>query len=385
MGLLESTYTEPTMTEPFQLKRTALKNIQSIAFFQTGVRNMDLNKLIVLPDVSKQRVFFIEGDEKYIADKFIEHMSKKYLDGCMEELNFHKLEQASNIMEIEEKAVTLPFMCGIRIVVVEDFIKIASDSFNSKEDMDDFVEKVPESTMLILLNESVDKRSFVYKYFKKNKLVVEAKRLSPDAYDAWVEDFLKDRGISISKADKINLIKQLGYFRKENPSTLYDSESELNKLIGSIKGRTAIEKNDFDGFLNTKGETNIFKLTDSLSEGKTAYALESLETLCEMGEPEIKILFMISRHFRQIMKVKSMAVNGFSKDETMKTLGIKSDFVYKKTSRQGKNLDMGTIEKIMDLCMSTELKCKSLSSQKRMALEVLICEIGNSIYERNIG
>jgi len=69
----------------------------------------------------------------------------------------------------------------------------------------------------------------------------------------------------------------------------------------------------------------------------------------------------------------------------MKTLGIKSDFVYKKTSRQGKNLDMGTIEKIMDLCMSTESKCKSLSSQKRMALEVLICEIGNSIYERNIG
>ena len=346
---------------------------------------MDLNKLIVLPDGSMQRVFFIEGDEKYIADKFIEHMSKKYLNGCMEELNFHKLEQASNIMEIEEKAATLPFMCGTRIVVVEDFIKIASDSFNGKEDMDDFVEKVPESTMLILLNESVDKRSFVYKYFKKNKLVVEAKRLLPDAYDAWVEDFLKDRGVSISKADKINLIQQLGYFRKENPSTLYDSESELKKLIGSIKGRTVIEKNDFDGFLNTKGETNIFKLTDSLSEGKTAYALESLETLCEMGEPEIKILFMISRHFRQIMKVKSMAVNGFSKDETMKTLGIKSDFVYKKTSRQGKNLDMGTIEKIMDLCMSTESKCKSLSSQKRMALEVLICEIWNSIYERNTG
>jgi len=346
---------------------------------------MDLNKLIVLPDVSMQRVFFIEGEERYIADKFIEHMSKKYLNGCMAELNFHKLEQASNIMEIEEKAATLPFMCGIRIVVVEDFIKIAADSFKGKEDMDDFVEKVPESTMLILLNERVDKRSFVYKYFKKKKLLVEAKRLSPQTYDAWIEDYFEKNRISISKVDKRRLISQLGYFSKERPRSLYDSESELKKLVGSIKGRTAIEKNDFDGFLNTRGETNIFKLTDSLSEGKTAFALESLEILCEMGEPEIKILFMISRHFRQIMKVKSMTMNGFSKDETMETLGIRSDFVYKKTSRQGEKFDMGTIETIMDLCMRTELKCKSLSSQKQMALEVLICEIGNSIYERNKG
>ncbi|HKL11578.1 MAG TPA: DNA polymerase III subunit delta [Clostridia bacterium] len=346
---------------------------------------MDLNKLIALPDVLMQRIFFIEGDENYVSDKFIEYMSNKYLNGCMMELNFHKLERVSNIREIEEKAVTLPFMCGFRMVVVDDFIKIASDNFKGKEDMDDFVEKVPESTMLILLNGRVDKRSFVYKYFKKKKLVIEAKRLLPETYDAWIDDFFKTSGISISKTDKRRLIQQLGYFSKERPRTLYDSESELKKLIGSLNGRTNIAKNDFDGFLNTREETNIFKFTDSLSEGKTAYALESLETLCEMGEPEIKILFMVSRHFRQIMKVKSMTRNGLSKNETMKILGIKSEFVFKKTYRQGKNLDMGTIEKIMDLCMMTDLKCKSISSQKRMALEVLICEVGNLIYERNIG
>jgi len=83
------------------------------------------------------------------------------------------------------------------------------------------------------------------------------------------------------------------------------------------------------------------------------------------------------------MKVKSMTGNGFSKNETMKTLKIKSDFVYKKTLRQGEKLDMATIEKIMDSCMKTELKCKSFSSQKRMSIEVLVCEIGNLIYERN--
>jgi DNA polymerase-3 subunit delta len=342
---------------------------------------MDLNKLIVLPTNIEQRVFFVDGEEKYIADRFVKHMTKKHLKGCIEEMNFHKIEQISDLKDIEEKIVTLPFMCDARMVVVSDFIKIASEMLKSKEDFDFFISKVPETTVLVLLNGRVDKRSIVYKYFKKKKLIVDAKRLTVELYEAWVDDFIKTRGVSITNVDKKYLIQQLGYFNKERPKNMYDSESELKKLIGSLNGRETIERKDFEGFLDTRGETNIFRLTDSLSEAHTASALESLEILCEMGEPEIKILFMISRHFRQIMKVKSLQSGGCSKEETMKTLGIKSDFVFKKNLRYGRVLEMGTIGRIMELCMETELKCKSLSSQKRLAIEVLICEIGRAIIE----
>ncbi len=342
---------------------------------------MDLNKLIVLPANMWQRVFFVDGEEKYIADRFVEYMTKKHLKGCIEEMNFHKIEQISDLKDIEEKIVTLPFMCDVRIVVVSDFIKIASEMLNNKEDLDSFIAKVPETTVLILLNGRVDKRSIVYKYFKKKKLIVDAKRLTPEAYEAWIYDFIKNCGLSISKFDMKYLIQQLGYFNKERPKNMYDSESELKKLIGSLKERKNIERKDFEDLLKNRGETNIFKLTDSLSEAHTASALESLEILYEMGEPEIKILFMISRHFRQMMKVKSLQSSGCSKVETMKTLGIKSDFAFKKNLRYARGLEMATIGKIMELCMETELKCKSLSSQKRLAIEVLICEIGNVIIE----
>ncbi|MBK5251469.1 MAG: DNA polymerase III subunit delta [Peptostreptococcaceae bacterium] len=342
---------------------------------------MDLNKLMELPANIGQRVFFVDGEEKYIADRFVEYMKKKHLKGCVEEMNLHKIEQISDLKDIEEKIVTLPFMCDARMVVVSDFIKIAAEMLKSKEELDSFIGKVPETTVLVLLNGRVDKRSIVYKFFKKKKLIVEAKRLTPESYEAWVEDFIITRGVSITKVDKKYLTQQLGYFNKERPKNMYDSESELKKLLGSLNGRGTIERKDFEGFLDTRGETNIFKLTDSISEAHTALALESLEILCEMGEPEIKILFMISRHFRQIMKVKSLQSGGCSKEETMKTLGIKSDFVFKKNLRYARGLEMAAIGRIMELCMETELKCKSLSSQKRLAIEVLICQISGVIID----
>lgn len=342
---------------------------------------MNLSKWMELPVDAGQKIYFITGEEKYLALRFVEYMVEKHLDGCVPELNFHKIEQGTGLGEIEEKVATLPFMCASRVVLVGDFMGVAGESLNTAQALDDFVSKVPETTRLILMNERVDKRSLIYKYFQKNKMVVETKKLSPMQYDAWVSGFLSERGISISAKDLKHLAGMLGYFNKEKPTTLHESENELKKLAGIVGEGKVLARKDYESLLYPASETNIFKLTDNLSEGRTGAALENLEVLYEMGEPEIKILFMIGRHFRQIMKVGSLSAYGYSKKDIAQTLGIKSDYALNKAFAQSTRMKRADIAEIMDRCLQTELKCKSQTSQPRLAIEVLVCEIGRIIYE----
>lgn len=341
---------------------------------------MEWTKWMRMPDIKGKRVVYVTGEESYLADLLVDHVKKVCLDGCVQELNFQKIETSLDKGALEARVATMPFMCACRVVLVDDFASVAGDWLKTAEELESFIGGIPETTMLILKSGQTDKRSVAYRFFKKKGLLYEAGRLTPDGFEAWVRASLERRGLSVKTSDFRFLIKRLGYFNKEVPTTLQDVEREIEKLASKSFGAGCIERKDMQALVDPAGETNIFKLTDHLTEGRTGQALESLEILLGRGEPEMKLLFMIGRQFRMLMKVKTLAEYGYPAKDISQTLGIKSDFVLKKALRQAASIGKPALGAVLDRCLETETKCKSATSWKSLPIELLICDIGRLLY-----
>ena len=115
-------------------------------------------------------------------------------------------------------------------------------------------------------------------------------------------------------------------------------------------------------------------MTELLSGGRYADALQKLQQLLKMQEEPIKILGAVGGHFRRISTARLLLDNGRNAAELQKLCGI-PDFAARKTMDAARRFSPAFCAKAAALVMETDYSMKTSFDDNERLLELLILQL----------
>lgn len=305
-------------------------------------------------------VYLLYGEEDYLVRLYRDKLKKAVLDGT-DEMNYTNFQGSNiNLLEVREIADTLPFFQDYRIIILED-----TKLFKSANDFSEYLDKMPDTTILVFVEKEIDKRNKLYKYVQKNGLVVEMNAMS-------VQDTKKFMVMKLRDNQKVIRESTADYFLEQVDNSLINIENELDKLIAYTYGREEITREDIDAVCSVLVTGQIFKMLDAVASGRKKETMQLYHDLLELKESPMSILYLLTRHFNILLQVKTASA-GLSKQELAKKIGI-PPFAVGKYQVQCKNFSSDSIKKMITMCIDTEYDFKRGKIQDQIGVELLLVE-----------
>ena len=193
-------------------------------------------------------IYLLYGEEAYLRKQYKERL-KKALSPEDDSMNYSYFEGKDiSVGEIIDLAETMPFLSDKRAIIIEN-----SPFFKSEgEKIAEYLNAVPETTYLVFVEESVDKRSKLYKSIAKNGCVVELNGLSEDKIITWILGILKKDNKKITQSTMHYLLDKIG-------TDMENIRTEVEKLICYCYDREVITNEDIDAVCVTQINNQILR------------------------------------------------------------------------------------------------------------------------------
>ncbi len=327
---------------------------------KTAIRNKEVGNLYVF-----------HGEETFLMHHYFEQMRKLLLDELTESFNFHRLNQETfQIRALADAVENLPMMAEHSLVLVEDIdpFKLPEDSRNK---MAEILGDIPEYCTVILQYVTVpwkpDKR---YKKLADaifdHGLVVEFAKQEPRDLIPWVSRHFAAKGKRIST-------DLCGYLIDITGGTMTALSGEIDKIC-AYSGADHIVKTDIDAVTEPVLDAVVFQMTDQLTQGNYAGALQKLQQLLKMQEEPIYMLGAIGGQFRRMATARTLLDHGKQASELMKMYGMGS-YPAQKVMDAARRLRPEFCAKAAELIMETDHKMKTSFDDPERLLELLILQL----------
>ena len=308
------------------------------------------------------RVYLFVGDETYqiLQGKAL---LKKALVREGDSMNFQEYrEEKPDLSDIRITAETVPFFSERRLIIL-DRTKVMK---TGKDDLLDLMEAAAGTTVLLICEEEVDKRSRAYKWIKKNGCVREflKKNNKEDSLTAFAARLLKRGGKQIREQDARYLVSLAG-------ADMFQLKNETEKLIAYCGDRPAVERKDIEDVISPEPENKIFDMVAAIAAGDKKTALGCYNDLILLKEAPMRILYMVLRQYRILRIIHDMRAHRRSPDEIAQAASIRKYFL----GRYEKQLDGYTadmLEKCISRCLSAETAIKTGQIGDRLGVETMI-------------
>ena len=121
-------------------------------------------------------------------------------------------------------------------------------------------------------------------------------------------------------------------------------------------------------------ELSIFELVDAVGGRNYSKAIRLAREMVFLGEPVIRIIYMIARQFRLLLRAKSFLQNGCSERETAGMMQV-HPFVAQKCIRQAGNFSLAELKSSMEKILQADSDIKGGTREAVLALELLIISL----------
>lgn len=307
------------------------------------------------------RFQLIYGEERYMV-RYYKNMLIQKLSQPDDEMNrtFFR-DNSTEPSQIAEAAQVLPFFAEHRLLVVED-----SGFFKTSSDMTDYMETFPETTYIVFVEREIDKRNRLFKWIGKNGCVTECVRQQEKMLKQWMAGYAKKAGKSISVKSVERLIERVG-------TDMEMLSNELEKCIGYVGDRTAIEVSDVDAISSGVTVSKLFDMIDAVALGEKDRALRLYDDLLANKESPMSILYMFSRHINILLQMKECGNLGLSQSETAKKCGV-PPFTVSKYARQAALFKRSKLLAMLETRLKYEEKFKSGRLSDQLAVELFLIQ-----------
>lgn len=307
-----------------------------------------------------KKIYLLTGEEVYLRNQYKKRLRNALLDP-EDTMNVSVFEgKGINPKEVIDLAETMPFFAERRVIMIEN----SGFAKNACPELADYVPEIPESTCMILVESEVDKRGRLYKAIKNAGRVVEFKRQDERTLARWVLGILKKEGKNITEETMHAFLGRTG-------SDMENIERELEKLLCYTLGRDVITTADVEAVCTEQTENRIFDMVQAITEKNQKKALELYADLLSMKEPPMRILYLITRQFNQLLQLKSLSGQGLDKSELTKKVGI-PPFALGKYQAQCRKFSLQELRKAVEDCVSAEEKVKTGQMGDQISVELLI-------------
>jgi DNA polymerase-3 subunit delta len=193
----------------------------------------------------------------------------------------------------------------------------------------DYLENPAPEADLVLLGKKLGARERLLAAVKKSGEVHDFEQPTGKALVRWAVGYANKLGFDLPEDVAQNLIGRCS----GDKMRLVSETEKLALYVG--EGRAAQE--DVEALCPPDLRSNIFAFVDALAAGDRAKALKLLEDLVDLGEPPLRVTYMVRRQFRLVAHAQVLFERGASREEVARELRV-PPFVARKLEEQARVL-----------------------------------------------
>lgn len=325
-------------------------------------------------------LYLFYGAEDYLITHSLNVLEEKIISPEYKDFNWIILDgQTCEVYDILKGVETLPFFGEKKVVIIKNapFFCARKNRLDEKTEQlfKSYFENPLSTTVLIFwATDKPDKRKSLYKQFKKRGAAIEFDALDAKTFPRWIKKILKEKGKSIDEGTLSFLVEQTGYLAYKSEKNLYDVLNLLNQLIGFLGNQEVVNQGDIQSIWAPPLEKSIFDMVDALGKKRAEEALRIVQKLFEKGEPAVKIMAMVTRHFRLLLKTKVYEKKGYSPSVMATKLKV-PPFAVRNQLFQIKKISEKKLIWALRRCLQTEYAMKTGRKDGHLALETLMVEL----------
>ena len=313
-------------------------------------------------------VCYLYGEESFLLDRAARALLDRAIDPSLKDFNFNVFYgNESKGVDIADAAQTLPMFADRRAVLVK---RAESLTAAACEALLPYIHNPALSTCLVFTGNKIDQRKKFFLDLKKHAILVEFKRIYDNKLSSFIqgESLVHGKPIDSAAADLLSFL--IG-------NNLQELSSQIEKLVVYAGSRPRVTLEDVRIIASSSKSFTVFELAKYLCSRDLQNALKSLDTLFLNGEETPMMIGALSRHFRQLWRVREMLDRKAAKPDIAKEVGINPYFLDDMIS-QAKNFTRGTLRGIFDELYRCDLASKTGGGQPYTLMHGLVVGICNS-------
>lgn len=317
-----------------------------------------------------QNVYLFYGEENYLIQHLLNSLISLALNPESKELDMGKIDAQNkpsslNFSKLADELRTPAFLSPRRVLLIQNSGLFTPSGANYAESAMRLLEASNDYAVLVFVEEKVDKRSKKFlQALQKYGAAVECKAEELNTLMAWCRQYLARYEINMTPAAAESLTERCG-------RSMLMLKNELDKLSLACRGegRHEIDEAYIDAVCISDIRGTIFQLTDAAAAGNAEETFRLYHNLLEQKSAPQYILFMLARHFRQLLTAQSSPDIGY----LMKALNT-GRFVANKLWRQRGRFTPRQARYLYLLCAESDRKIKSGQNDEQSAVELVLLQ-----------
>lgn len=317
------------------------------------------NILKNIKDNSYAPVYLLYGDENYLLRTY-KNKLKEAIAGD-NDMNYSYFEGKDvNIPAIIDIASTMPFLADKRLIIIENsgLFKTATDEAVK------LVTDIPDECVIIYVEREVDKRNKLFKKVKESGYICEMTQQNNEVLSRWILDSITREGRKITG-------NTMNYFLSITGNDMENITNELEKVLSYTIGKDVITAQDIDAVCTAQTVNRIFDMITAMALKQRQQAIKLYNDLLTLKEPPMRILFLTSRQFANLLAVKEMTNLGTDNVTIASRLGIQG-FLVNKYKNQARSFTAQTLKEAVESCIEAESDVKTGRIEDHLAVEMII-------------
>jgi DNA polymerase-3 subunit delta len=327
-------------------------------------------------------VYYVWGEETYMLDEAVDAIIEHAAPDGINDFNYDAF-QGKNCSgdAIVSACEMLPMMVERRLVVVRDAQELPMSEL---EKLGSYLDNPASTTCLVVhartAQKKLDGRKSVVKKLKKAGVSCEFESLYENEVGEILQKQAAKRSLRLTPASTAYLIEAVG----TDLASLDKALDKLDLYVGQPddasgdhtsgnKPRRVDEEVLKEVVADTKVRS-VFDLTDALGDRKFEEALKILANMLLNGEPPLRILAMIARHFRIVAKLHDPTVRNENKYDKARAVGV-VPFFLKDYQRHANKFPPSEIEAVRGRLLEVDRALKSSGLDDRTVMEQLLYDI----------
>lgn len=304
-------------------------------------------------------ILFFYGPNTYELRQELGRLTQAFIKKNGNDLGLERRDGAG-MTKGELAAVTqaMPFLSSSRLVIIEGLAASKAVDGLSK-----VLEAVPPTTVLVLADPEVDRRSSYYKQVTAAAdQAVEFKPRGGADLESWVRKEAARHGAKIAPQAVRRLVELAG-----------DDQWRLSGELGKLANfREAIGVAEVDELVEAGFNETIFNLVDAMTAGRASTALRLYRGLLEQRTAELYILSMVQWQLRNLLFAKSSG--GMAPPELAKQAGL-SPYVASKAAAKQRDFKEDVLRRAVAAAADCEYRIKRGELPAEEAVEQLIWHV----------
>ncbi len=319
--------------------------------------------------------FFFYGDNSYEIAQAVQKLQAQYQRKTGGSLDVQSFDMSdANLRDVLNALAVQPMFASSRLVIVRGL----GTNKTANTQIDDMLKLVPESTVLVLVDTEVDRRSSYFKTLVRDAKSSEFTPLAPPKMRDWIVARVKALGGEINGITAQKLYERAAHDPRSRDrgaarragADQWQLEQEIIKLVSY---EPTVTPETIELLVVANVEHTIFALVEAVASGREKLALQIYQNLIQHGVADQQILAMLNWQYRTIVLARENTGSG---NAWMQEFGI-SPYVANKAAGLGNRLDFARLIQAYQLMVKTDFSIKTGAKPSGLALEELIYQLAS--------